>query len=219
MASKKKRKSQAKETAAQAEARIAHERLPDAIENEVAALVQASPHRGTLYTREEFREQLGMVEELLVQGAHSAQIARVLRGRWSTFTTARAGKLAARVRARWAKESEEARATNKEAQIRRLHQMRAWASGERDRDGKWIKPPDHKALAAYERLLMQIQGTAAPVEISASATITQALITVSAKLTGEEAAEYLEEAREQARLAAKARALLPAIVVEAEPGG
>ncbi len=54
---------------------------------------------------------------------------------------------------------------------------------------------------------MRLEGTAAPVEITVDGTFTAAMLQVTANLTGEHAAELLEEARETARLAGLARAL------------
>ncbi len=173
------------------------------------------------YTLKEVASQLSHVEDLIVEGAGTGQIIRVMQQRFAGITKVRVKNLIARVTETHAKEDAEARTEWKAAQIRRLHQYRRQAAGtpQLAADGSrigWLVKPDHKAIIAYERLLAQICGTLEAVKVDVDVRYTEAMLSVVAQMTGEDAAEYLFEAQENERLATVARKLLPAHVTDGE---
>ncbi len=195
-------------------------RPSEELEKQVAAL--ASKSVAIRYSLQETRVQEQVVNDLMQQGYSARECWRAMQAdarrpeiRKATFK--RVSTLYTRIHERWIDEGLETMKTAKQAARFRLRQVRAWALGERDPvSGKWITKPDHAAVYRYEKLLMQIEGTAAPIAVSVDQTYTQAMLQVTANLTGEQAGELLEEAREQARLAGMARELLPALVVEGQ---
>jgi hypothetical protein len=188
---------------------------PPALEAETEELAKAS---GVIrYTLAEVRAHMQRVEEMMVNGALPRQIHRILQADASRpenrmITLHRVKVLCERVRQHWQDESTAAIPTKKEAAIRRIHQMRLWAVGQRDVNGNWTTKPNHQALARYEEQLMKLEGTAAPTAITVDGTFSLALQQATAALTGDQAAELLEEARETQRLADLARVALPALV-------
>lgn len=204
-------------------AEIAHQDpVPDPIaspelEASVASLVASTGV--TRWSLAEVRVQEQVVHDLMVQGMKATQIHRAMqadarRPEIRTIKLRRVQALYERIKERWAEEGKAGMAVAKQASIFRLHQLRQWALGERDQvTGKWITRPNFTALLRAEDLLIRLEGTAAPIAISVDQTYTQAMLQVTANLTGEQGAELLEEAREQARLAKLARQLLPAITV------
>lgn len=173
------------------------------------------------YTLQEARAQLAYVEDLVIEGASASQITRLCQTRYPTITKLRVKTLLERVKERHTREDAEARDEWKAAQIRRLHQYRRQCAGvpilnaNGERVG-WTIKPDHKAIIAYERLLAQILGTLEPVRVDVDVRYTEAMLSVVAQMTGEDAAEYLAEAQETERLAGVARKLLPAHVTDGE---
>lgn len=199
------------------------------LEAEVAAIVAAKPPPppdpkppAVRYTLAETREHLRAVEELLIEGARVPLIHRTLRGRFHSITLKRVKTLAARVREEWSLLSgdEKQRAADREAAIRRVQRMRQHAAGQldpKDPTGRtWLRAPDHKAVAAYEKILMDLQGTREAAKVDVDVRYTEAMLHVMGSLQGEAGQELLEEALEQARLADVARRELPAFVQEAE---
>jgi hypothetical protein len=196
------------------DAEVAHGRDPE-MEREILAIAARTPT--VVYSRIEAREQLELVEGLMIQGAAPAQIRSVLRGRWSNISTARTVKLFERVKDRWQKERELMAGTEREATIRRIEQMRSWATGTRGEDGRWIEKPNFNALTKMESLLIEVHGLRAPTKIDVEVAYTRAMLDVVGKLEGEDGAELLAEAREQERLADLARKMLPAAQVTVVP--
>lgn len=189
---------------------VAHDARDPAIEREVEVLAaDSAPVR---YARQEVRQQEEDVEQLLKNGSPPSQMCRILRERWPRMSKSRVYMLVARVKDRWREESAKTREMDREAAIRRIHTYRMHAAGEFDaRTGKWIRQPNHQALAKWERLLMDLQGTREAIKIDVGVVYTQAMLQVVARLDGEQASDLLEEAREQERLAEAARTLLPAL--------
>jgi len=144
------------------------------------------------------------VERLLL-ATHSTQaIIRTMRERHGLGRN-RTCTLIQRVRARWTEEDKEARPAQRAAAIRRIKSYIALANGERSPEadgGGWRTPPDFGALALLERLLADLQGTRAPVEVAAGIRLGRAAAAVIAAMTAEEVAECLEEAREERAKAA-----------------
>ena len=75
--------------------------------------------------------------------------------------------------------------------------------------GNWVRQPNVKLGLECERVMMELQGTRAKVEVDINVEHTQAMIAVIGSLQPEEGAELLAEAMEQAALADEARKLLP----------
>jgi hypothetical protein len=170
------------------------------------------------WSLKEVREQLRAVEDFLVEGSQPREILRVLRGRWPAMTLGRVEKLAERVRINWlGATTEESRKHDRHAAIQRLHKMRRIASGLRDKDGKWVDRPNHQAVARYESLLMELEGTREAIRVDVNVRHTQAMLAVVANLSGDEASEYLAEALEQERLARIAQEAVPALCLPAGP--
>ena len=196
-----------------------------AIEREVRALVNASPI--VRYTRGEVERQENAVEDLMVHGMLPHQVRRILKGdpskgiigQWPKITQKRVDILCDRVRERWQKERAKTRDSDREAAIRRIARFRQWASGEQNSDGTWKVKPNHAALVAYERILMDLQGTREAIKVDVDVRYTEAMLGVVARLEGDEGSKLLEEAREQERLANAARRLLPSHIIDAEVEG
>lgn len=174
------------------------------------------------YTALETREQIRFCESLMIQGARPMEIWRLMRAQWPV-TQLRVKTLMDRVKQDWLSlQKDEDRMAKREAQIRRIHEMRRVASGLRDpRDptgATWIRPPNHQAVARYEALLMQIEGTSEPIRVDVNVAYTEAMLTVVAQLSGDRGTELLEEAMEQQRLAELAKRELPALAMESAPG-
>jgi hypothetical protein len=190
---------------------------PPGLEAEVAVLAKTAIR----YTHAETELHTRMIEELRVNGASCRQIHRILhadarRPELKKITKKRVQVLWDRITQFWAEASKETATERREAARQRIYQMRAWAAGERDGSGHWVRRPDLAELAKCESLLMKIEGYAVPVEITVDGSFTAALLQVTATLTGEMGSELLEEARENARLAGLAREVLPALAVKAE---
>jgi hypothetical protein len=189
----------------------AHDGHDPALVREVRELARNSA--GVLYSRVEVAEQLELVSDLLMQGTDVTRVWRICRARWSTLSKKRVDRLVERVRERWMADAEKTKGMDREAAIRRIHNLRAWAAGEKDRSGaNWVRKPDSRTLLHCERLLMDLQGTREAIKVDVTATYTQAMLTVMARLEGDEASAILEEAHEQERLAEAAKRHLPAVL-------
>lgn len=195
------------------------------LEAELARVVAAEPPPAVApipgprrYTIDEVRKQVLAVEELLIEGARTPVIYRVLRGTGHPeITRARVSLLVQRVQNDWltlAKDDE--RLANRESALRRIHRARQVANGTRTPDGKgWLVKPNHAAIIGYESLLMKLQGTSEAIKVDVDVRYTTAMLEVVGSLTGDQASEYLEEALRQREDAELARRELPALVVEA----
>lgn len=198
------------------------------LEAEVAEIVSASPPPEPSptpvrrYTPAEAREQVRRIEELMIDGAREGQIYRLLKGdsqnpgAYPGITRKRVKELAQRIRTDWSSiASDEQRIADREAAIRRIQRMRLVACGVRDpkAPGAWLVPPNHMAVARYEALLMELQGTKDAIKLDVNVHYTQAMLAVVGRLSGEDATDLLDEAMEQARLADMARRELPALTV------
>jgi hypothetical protein len=165
------------------------------------------------YTREEAREQKEWAWNAYLNGSTPQKIATMCRARWPRFTVKRAKQLVKQVR----EDLAEAR-SDVDVEARRaehIDQIKRWAlhaQGERDRAGKWVRHPNHQALARYKRLEMDLDGTIHLPKIEVHQTFNRALVQVIGEMSPEEADRLLAEAREQERLADRAKNLLPAIV-------
>lgn len=195
------------------------------IEEEVQAIVQAAPPPDPTplakppvrrYTLAETRDQLRSVEELLIEGAKPAAIHRLFRAesKYPSITMSRVHDLCARVRTDWlsiAKDDD--RKAARSAAIVRIHRMRQQAAGQWDQATKsWVIKPNHQAVARYEELLMKLEGSEQAAKVEVDVRYTQAMLAITAQLTGDDASAFLEEAMDQKRLADMAKRELPALV-------
>ncbi len=185
-----------------------------ALVREVEKLARNSPV--VRYARNEVERQEMLVEDLMIQGTQPARMRQILQGQgWPKISKTRVDLLVERVRERWIQERAKTRDADREAAVRRITRFRTWAAGERSADGKsWVEKPNHAAIVQYERILMDLQGTREPLKIDITATYTEAMLAVVARLEGDEASKLLDEAREQERLANVARKMLPSAVID-----
>ena len=194
------------------EARIAHgpAPLPDVsprVEAEVARISRTIRR----YVRRDILEQRAAVERLMVEGAKARQIARILRQQWPNITMRTVQLRIDQVNAERKAEYTFDRAKEREYAVERLQQVRQRALAGNN--------PDFKAAVACEKEIAKLMGLYAPtkVEVEGNMSHTHAMMSVIANMDSDLAQEMLEEARQNERLAARAKELLPALVVEAEP--
>jgi len=172
----------------------------------------AEERRAIVYSAAETSEQEQLIENALLQPGHSvATIVRAMQQRWPRFGIGRYKKLAARVHSRWKDEDDQARDKRRAQQIRRLERALAYAWGDKRRvpdpanPGQTIeqvvRPTDLKAVATFEKLLADVCGTRAPVEVNVHHVVTETLVQVIAQMTPEQVADALAEHREMKRLA------------------
>lgn len=195
------------------EAVVAHG-LPNvtlAVEREVARLSRGIRR----YVRADIEEQRAVVERLMVEGAGSRQITRILRTtkdpatgtiRWPNITHRTVRLRMEQVRAL---RKEDAKADRNEARsfmIERLEAMRTRALAGAN--------PNFKAALGAEREIAKLMGLYAPtkVEIDGNMNHSHAMLSVIANMDPELAGEMLEEAKRTERLAKQAEELLPALM-------
>jgi hypothetical protein len=106
-------------------------------------------------------------------------------------------------------EDVEARPSNRAAAVRRYQRYIALASGERERatpeeraagiQPVWRVKPNWPMVARFEAMLADVQGTKAPIQLSATVDVrvSQSLQAVIANITPEQMAERLLAARER----------------------
>ena len=164
------------------------------------------------YTLEEARQHRADVEALLPHSTIHA-VLRTLQAKYPTITKARIIKLAREVRERWVREDEASGALqeNRAAAIRRIDRYVSLAQGRRDPNNPnvWLERPNHGALARYETLKANLQGTFAPVKVDVEYRVSASIQHVVANLTAEQVAGYLAKQREMRELAERAKLLLP----------
>ena len=165
------------------------------------------PKRGQKYTLAEVELQMSVVEQLVLATQSRPAITKAMRERFGVGSL-RVLRLVARVQERWKQEDQEARPAYRAAAMRRIERYIAQARGERAPDGTWRTKPDYPALARFESLLADIQGTRAPVQVDVSVDVrvSASLQAVIASLTPEQCAERLAAARERRALAERQRA-------------
>lgn len=189
------------------EAAIAHgpDPLPD-VSPRVEAEVKRLSKTIRRYVRRDILEQRAAVERLLIEGAKARQITRILRAQWPLITARTVELRISQVEAERRAEYTFDRAKEREFAVERLQAMRQRAlAGQR---------PDYKAAVACEKEIAKILGLYAPTKVDVSGELnhSHAMMSVIANMDPELAAEMLQEAKEEKRLAAKARELLPGIV-------
>lgn len=156
---------------------------------------------------EETQRQIYTLEGLLVQGASPSQCIRIMREKHPGVGSARTQKLTDRIHQQWAREDEEARASNRASAERRIKRMQGIAAGRRDEQGEWIEPPDHAAFARYESLLHDLQGIREPVKINLDIQVSAAVMHLIASMSASDVQEALAEIQELERKATAYTAL------------
>lgn len=164
------------------------------------------------FTLEEVRRQLDFVEGLMVLGAangsvvHQASRPPGVGGQAGGLgvSKSRARMLIARVIAKW-DEEDRARSTSRrhEAAARIMRQIQN-CQGKRDprNPNVWLEKPNHKALIGYERELMKLQGTAAPIEIDINVRHSETMVAVFSRYSLETLQRLHAQARVKKELAA-----------------
>lgn len=153
-----------------------------------------------LLSRDDTAERRALVEKLCMAGVGRLPIRAALAKRYNT-SRHRSDALIAECRTNWAEEERENRPHYKAAAIRRL--MGHISASRREKN--WT------AVAQFERLLSDVQGTREPLELNLNidARVTEALVHVIADMSSEQVLEYEAEWEETHALAARARAELP----------
>lgn len=191
------------------EAAIAHG-LPN-VTPAVEAEVQRLSRQVRRYVRRDLEEQRAAVERLMVEGAGSRQITRILRANGFPLITHRTIRL--RMEQVRALRKEDAKADRNEARdfmVERLEQLRQRAMA--------ANPPNFKAAIAAEKEIAKLRGLYMPVKVELEGNMNHnhAMMSVIANMDSDLAQEMLEEARTNERLAARAKELLPGII-DVEP--
>lgn len=159
------------------------------------AFGQGEPHRVPKVSREQKRERLEAIEQLMIRGIGMTSIEKTCRTQFG-MSKALVTKYAAEIRDRWADEERASRPSNKATAQRRIYRHIEKARSAEN----WA------AVAALERLLSDIQGTkeATEVHVNVDARVTEATLNVVANLTPEERARIVAEQRRLRELAAAA---------------
>lgn len=152
------------------------------------------------FTRFQVDNQMRAVEQLLTSLASPSQIETICRQE-HRIGKRRVQTLIKRVFARWNEEDAQNRPAWKSAAMRRLNRWIIAASGRQDTSGNWIAKPDFPTLARMETLLADIQGTREPVKISVDVRVSAACMSVIAGLSAEQVDKYLDEYKQNVRLA------------------
>jgi hypothetical protein len=163
------------------------------------------------YTLEETRQHTLDIEQLLPHSQVSA-IVRAMRAKYGV-SRMRVERIAREIKDRWVREDEASGALqeNRAAAIRRIDGYLALARGRRDpqNPAAWVEKPNHGALARYETLKANLQGTFAPLKVDVEYRVSASIQHVVANLTAEQVAGYLAKQREMRELAERAKLLLP----------
>lgn len=112
-----------------------------------------------------------------------------------------------RIKEAWKTEDEENRKSAKGATIRRIQRYIQDAQGRKDPNDpkRWLEKPNFAALARFETLLADIQGTREPITIDLNVRIQETVLNVIADLSAEELTELVGEYDETMKLAEAAR--------------
>lgn len=157
-----------------------------------------------VWSRTETEEQLQAVEQLLRSMVSPRDIEQVLRKKFGPVGRIRTMRLIARTYERWREDDKNAVPHQKAAQSRRIAQYLQQARGVFE-NGRWTVKPDWKAVAMFENILADVQGTRAPIEVNVDARVSQSLQAIIASMTPEQMAERLAVVRQRRELAEQAR--------------
>lgn len=159
-----------------------------------------------LVTLEQRRERMEVIEQLMIRGVGATKIAKACADRFGMSKPA-VSRYMDKLREQWADEERSSRTTNKATAQRHIYQHIQKA---RD-SGNW------GAVAAFERLLSEIQGTKEALEVNMNidASIKEATLHVVASLSPEQRTRIIEQQRRLRELASKVdpAALNPIVVV------
>lgn len=145
-------------------------------------ITKFSPPKVPLHVVE---HRLRTVEALMLSGLATSQVCEQAKKHLS-ITAAKTTELMRKIRARWLSEDSESRASWKSAQIRRLMGYIKVARGGvvQSPSGEQTSiPPNFGALAKFEGLLADLQGTRDPIKLDFDVTVSQAIVHVAANMT------------------------------------
>ena len=149
--------------------------------------------RVNIVSIEERRKRTALIEGLLISGVPMTRIEDQAR-QLHQMTKSQVGAYIARIRETWAAEEAGNRAHNKAQQQRRLYGHISAAKA----DKNW------PAVAQFEKLLADIQGTREPLEMTVTTTtLTEVTMKVVSGLTPERRGQLLARHRQLLALAAK----------------
>lgn len=160
--------------------------------------------RRRVWTQAETREHVAFLEQLYVRGTSLRQMELAARQRFG-LRPGRVTSLLDRIRETWRKEDEANRASNRAAAVRRVTRYIRDAEGRKNQDGSWIEKPNYAALARFEELLSDLQGTREPVKVDLNVRVQETVLNVIAGLSPEELGELVAEYEDTERLAEAAR--------------
>ena len=183
-------------------------KTPEPTEENAKHLRRGNPSR-PVYTKYETEQQLLFLEELVSnpQVYSDGQRKQLMHQRFQ-IGRGRYQKLYRLLQERWKqRDSEQDRDAKRRAQIARLHKELAWASGKRDprNPNVWLEQPNFSAMAKFEAMLMELEGTREPIKIDIDMRMTTSVVNVMANLTPEQVAELVAEVDENERLANERR--------------
>lgn len=154
-----------------------------------------------VYQPRETADHMRQIEGFLLRGVSINRIAEVMLADPKVrISRKRVIVLAGRVKERWAAEDQDMRGSWKGAAIRRIQNWITRALGEDaryDERGNLVRREtkiNHSAIARYEHLLADIQGTREPLKLDMHVEHTEAIAAVIMDMTEQ---ELLEAAREQ----------------------
>jgi len=130
------------------------------------------------------------VERCLIQGVSTRRIASLVKKEYG-IGPSKIEEIIQAIGDRWSKEEAIRRPLYKQAAMERITEslQNAYASN------------DTRLALSFEKLLSELQGTKAPIEISVTATVTTALANVILDMSAEDVQNALDEMRELKRLA------------------
>lgn len=149
-------------------------------------------HATVTYSLDEIRKQTATVEQLLQRGISPRTIIEQV-SRQMGLTRYRVQRLLDRVKEKWASEDQHMRAAWKSAAIRRnLNHIRE-AQGYDPVTGQRTGKTNFAAIAKFETLLADIQGTREPLEVNVNMQYTEAMLAVIVQMPDDQLAEVVKE--------------------------
>lgn len=156
------------------------------------------------YTREQILHHVEMIESMLILGHTVPQVIKAVKAKFGCGPNHITRKVND-IRDRWLEEEKERRPLYKAEQIRRVrsHLHRAM------RDGS------HRDVQGYEKLLAQLTGTLAPIEVNVG-TIAGRFVDALDLLTDEQIQQMEDKYVRDLHLAEKAREMIPVLEAKFE---
>lgn len=164
----------------------------------------ASERRAIVYPIDVIREQHDVIEQWLVGGVSLSGIEKAAKKRWG-IKGSRVRRIVDKVRGRWIEETRAERPHWKAQAIRRVYGHIAAAR----EASQW------NAVAQFERLLAEMQGTKEPLEIALNVdrAVSEAALHAVAQLSPERIRQIADEQRQLRLLAARAVIETPGTLV------